>query len=350
MAGLIRMIHYLNQFFGGIGGEERANESLQVKEGPIGPGRALQRVLREQGTVVATIIGGDNYAVENHSEAVQAVDDAITRFKPDVLIAGPAFDAGRYGLACGLACQTAQARGIPAVTAMHPDNPGVLTMRRELIVVPTGTDVTEMQSILARLAHVGLKLARRQELGPALEEGYLPRGFRRSIMRAKSGAVRAREMLEARMAGEPFASEVFRREFDLVPVPPPVADFSKVKIALVNTAGLVPKGNPDRLEQGRTTEFAGKYFIGDLKEFTIQDWETVHSTQGNVANTTDTNYLLPLRTVRQLESQGIIGGVHPYIFTAVGNGMSVKAAKRIGEEITKELKEAGVNAVLMVAT
>ena len=64
--------------------------------------------------------------------------------KPDVLLAGPAFDAGRYGLACGEVCQTAQEMGIPAVTAMHPENPGVLTFRRDAVVVPTGTSPAEM--------------------------------------------------------------------------------------------------------------------------------------------------------------------------------------------------------------
>ena len=38
----IRIVHYLNQFFGGIGGEDKADVSLRIKEGPIGPGIGLQ--------------------------------------------------------------------------------------------------------------------------------------------------------------------------------------------------------------------------------------------------------------------------------------------------------------------
>ena len=56
----IRVVHYLNQFFGGIGGEERARTPLEVREEPVGPGRALQQALRAEGTVVATLICGDD--------------------------------------------------------------------------------------------------------------------------------------------------------------------------------------------------------------------------------------------------------------------------------------------------
>jgi glycine reductase len=56
-----RIVHYVNQFFGGIGGEEKAHTPLEVREGPVGPGRALQQVLGGKGAVVATLICGDDY-------------------------------------------------------------------------------------------------------------------------------------------------------------------------------------------------------------------------------------------------------------------------------------------------
>ncbi len=351
MAKPVRVIHYLNQFFGGIGGEEKANVPVEAREGPVGPGRALQQALGAEGTVVATLTGGDNYVVEEQSPAVQALEDAITYFKPDVLVAGPAFDAGRYGLACALMCQAAPARGVPSVAAMHPENTGVLTLGRELVVVPTGTELAEMQSILSRVVPLALKLGRGEELGPALEEGYLPRGFRRPLTREKTGAERAIDMVEARMAGRPFVSEVFRRDFELVEAPPPVPNLAGATLALVSSGGLVPKGNPDRLESGRTTELAHKYSIAGLKEFTIEGWECIHTGfYSGVVNERDTNYVLPLRSLRQLESKGVIGQVYPYFYSTAGNGMAVRAARRIGEGIARELKEAQVDAVVLVAT
>ena len=351
MAEPVRIIHYLNQFFGGIGGEEKANVPVEAREGPVGPGRALQMALGDQGTVVATVIGGDNYVVEEQATAVKALEDAITRFRLDVLVAGPAFDAGRYGLACALMCQAAQAKGVPSVVAMHPENTGVLTLRKELVVVSTGTELAEMQSILARVAPLAVKLGLGRELGPALEEGYLPRGFRRQIIREKTGAERAIDMVEARMAGRPFESEVYRRDFDLVEAPPPVPNLARATLALISSGGLVPKGNPDRLESGRTTELAHKYSIAGLKEFTVEDWECIHTGfYSGVVNDRDTNYVLPLRSLRELEKNGDIGEIYPLFYSTAGNGMAVRAARRIGEGIARELKEAHVDGVVLVAT
>ena len=40
-----RVVHYLNQFFGQIGGEDKADAPLQVKAGPVGPGLAVKEQL-----------------------------------------------------------------------------------------------------------------------------------------------------------------------------------------------------------------------------------------------------------------------------------------------------------------
>ena len=50
-----RVVHYINQFFAGIGGEDQADVGPGVVEGPKGPGLVLQKVLEGSGEVVATI-------------------------------------------------------------------------------------------------------------------------------------------------------------------------------------------------------------------------------------------------------------------------------------------------------
>ena len=45
MAEKIRVVHYLNQFFAQIGGEEKADIGPGFKEGPIGPGRCAAAVI-----------------------------------------------------------------------------------------------------------------------------------------------------------------------------------------------------------------------------------------------------------------------------------------------------------------
>ena len=121
----LRVVQYLNQFFGRIGGEEAGDFPFTVKEGPIGPGIGLQKELGNEAIVVATLICGDNSASTDLESFGAEVESALRAQKADVLVAGPAFNAGRYGLACGEACARAAALGIPAVTAMNLENPGV---------------------------------------------------------------------------------------------------------------------------------------------------------------------------------------------------------------------------------
>ncbi len=177
----VRVVHYLNQFFGGIGGEERAQTPLEAREGPVGPGRALQEALGAEGTVVATLVCGDDYVAEREEAAGASMRDALQRYQPDLVIAGPAFDSGRYGLGCALACRVARSLGVPAVTGMYPENAAIITHRRELLAVPTGLNTTDMRNIIGRMTALGLKVVRGEPLGSALEEGYIPHGIRKLV-------------------------------------------------------------------------------------------------------------------------------------------------------------------------
>ena len=108
----VRVVHYVNQFFGGIGGEEMAHVGVSLANEVVGASRALQQALGTQGTLLGTIIGGDNYVSEQRDEAIAAITGHLQNLRPDVVIAGPAFNAGRYGLACAEVCQAAQALGL----------------------------------------------------------------------------------------------------------------------------------------------------------------------------------------------------------------------------------------------
>ncbi len=41
----MRVAHYLNQFFGGVGAEEHAGKGLEIHDGAVGPGRLLEQLL-----------------------------------------------------------------------------------------------------------------------------------------------------------------------------------------------------------------------------------------------------------------------------------------------------------------
>src|SRR5919108_2896066 len=242
----LRVVHYLNQFFAGIGGEDAANIPPRVQQGAVGSGRPLEQTLKDEATVVATLICGDNFLNEARDAALATIIAMLQDLKPDVVIAGPAFESGRYGLACAEVCKAAQGIGVPALTGMHPDNPGVDSGRPDVLVVPTGASPLEMQAALAAMARLATKLGRKEALGPAEVEGFLPRGVRYTYTREAPGYRRALDMLRAKLLGQPFTTEVPILVPERVSPAAPIADLSKATIALVTTGGLVRKGNPDK--------------------------------------------------------------------------------------------------------
>jgi glycine reductase complex component B subunit gamma len=345
----VRVVHYVNQFFGGLGGEERAQTPLEVREGPVGPGRALQQALGAEGTVVATLVCGDDYVAEREEAAGAGMRDALQRYQPDLVLAGPAFDSGRYGLGCALACRVARSLGIHAVTAMYPDNAAIITHRRELLAVPTGLNIAEMRDIVARMVALGLKVVRGEQLGPALEEGYIPHGVRTLVTKDRVGYERAVDMLLARVAGHPFVSEISVQQYERVTPAPPVADLSRATIGIVVSTGIVPRGNPDRLPGARALT-AGRYSIDGLARLDVGDWESAHGGfNTKVLNTENPDYALPLATLRALEAEGVIGGVYPWIFSTVGNQTAVGPARAIGQLAAAEFRDAGVAVALQVS-
>lgn len=350
MTQSVRVVHYLNQFFAGVGGEAAANHPVESREGPVGTGRALQQALGAGAQVVRTIVGGDNFVAEEGERAAGMIREAIASAGADVLVAGPAFDSGRYGLACAQACLQASAVGVPAVTAMYPENPGFTNHRNALICLPTSTNVAEMGSAMGSVARIALKLGSGVELGSAEEEGYLWRGFRRPVTREKPGAARAVDMVLARIAGRAFQTEIPVSTYDAVPPTAPVPDLRRVKLGIVTSGGLVPKGNPDRLVSAR----AERYFRYPLNEQTallVGEWESVHGGYSTKAvNTRNPNFVVPLDVLREMQADGRIGSLHETYFATVGNQTAVSQAKRMGQEIAAELHAADVGAVLLVAT
>ena len=85
----------------------------------------------DEAEIVATVICGDSYFNENVEEAKATVLDMIKSQNPDLVICGPAFNAGRYGVACGtVAAAVKKELGLPVVTGMYKENPALICSRR----------------------------------------------------------------------------------------------------------------------------------------------------------------------------------------------------------------------------
>jgi len=350
MSSTIRVVHYLNQFFAQIGGEDKGDVGPDLIEGPIGPGRALQQALGDAGEVVATIYCGDNFFAEHQEEVIEQLIGRIAGFKADLLIAGPAFESGRYGVACAAIARAAQQRlGIAAVAGMDEDNVAVSLYRKEIYIVDCGAHIARMVPAIRRMCALGIKLARREAIGTPADEGYLRRGIKRNVFAAKPPAERAIDMLLAKLRGEPFRSEIAPPKFAGGKPAAPLADLKSAVIALVTDGGLVVEGNPDKIEPGRPTRFT-TIPIRNVNSLDADKFDAVHSGYDTACANQDPNRLVPLDAIRELEREGVIGKVHEFIRSTGGAHAAVENATQIGRQIADQLKAAGVTGVILTST
>ena len=345
----IRVVHYLNQFFAGIGGEDQADVGPGVAEGPKGPGLVLQNALGESGEVVATIYCGDNYANEREDKARASFVEHLKRYQPDVVLAGPAFTSGRFGLACGIVCDVARELGIPAVAAMHRENPAVELYRSRVYIVPTAATTAEMQESLSQASALALKLAGDLPVGSAAEEGYIPRGLRYNQVASDDVGVRTLDMLMKRLSGEDFVTEWPVPTYDRVPPAAPLADLERATLAIVTSGGVVPKGNRDRLESARATRWYS-YSIAGVPSLAAEDWESIHGGFDTTDANLDPNRIVPLDVLREMEDDGTFARLDDTMYVTTGNQSGLENARRFGEEVSEELVKSDVDGVVFVAT
>jgi glycine reductase complex component B subunit gamma len=348
---LIKVVHYINQFYAGIGGEEKADFKPEVREGVVGPGMGLNGLLKKEGMeIVATVICGDSYFNENLDEAKAEILDMVKKYSPDMFIAGPAFNAGRYGVACGTIAKEVQEKlNIPVMTAMYVENPGVDIYKKYLYIVETRNSAVGMKDALPKIASLAAKLAKGVELGTPIEEGFIERGIRKNYFAAERGSKRAVDMLVKKLKGEEFVTEFKMPVFDRVPPSPPVADITKAKVAIVTSGGIVPKGNPDHIESSSASKY-GKYSIEGINDLTVENSETAHGGYDPTYANDDSDRVIPVDVLRNMEKEGKIGSLFNFYYSTVGNGTAVASAKKFGEEIAKDLLANGVDAVILTST
>ena len=341
----MRIVHYVNQFLAGVGGEEAAGHPPEVREGAVGPGRALIAQLGPDFEIVATVLCGDDYAASAPG-ATEELLALVREAAPDLLVAGPAFTSGRYGLACARLAAACSRAGIPAVVAMHPDNPG-LDEAAPAPVIESGKIGREMRASIERLAGAIKTLARGEELRE--QDGRVGRVPRHNRLADRAAAPRAVELLLARLSGDRERTEVPLPSFGTITPSAPIEDPAQARIALLTESALVPMGNPDRLESARATRWL-RYSLEGMDELEQGVYQSVHGGFSTVAANADPHRLLPLDVARELEREGRIGTLHGEYLVTAGNGTQVATARAFGVEWAAELRQAGVQAAILTAT
>ena len=345
----MKVLYYVNQFFGQIGGEDQAGIEPMFKEEAVGPAMGFNGLLGDEGEVIGTIICGDNYFNEHEEDALERILDMVKEHKPDLVVTGPAFNAGRYGMACAtIAKEVVTQLDIPAISGMYIENPGLDVCKSVALVASTTDSAAGMRTALPVMANLAKKVGKGEEVGTPAEEGYIPRGERRTVFAEKRGSLRAVEMLLKRLNDEEFETELPMPEFDQVDPAPAIKDLSKARIALVTTGGMVPLGNPDRIQSASAQKW-GKYDVSAIDGLT-GDYCTIHGGFDPVYANEIPDRVAPLDMLKTLEKEGVIGGVFEYFYATTGTGTSVANSVKFGEEIGQELKDAGVDGVIMTST
>jgi glycine reductase complex component B subunit gamma len=349
---MTKVMHYLNQFFAGIGGEEKAGQEATFIPRPVGAGSVLCDALRHHDIEYATIVCGDNFFHEEEVKALSAIQDILARFQPDIFLAGPAFNAGRYGLACAKVCSWVRDnRRIPTVTAMHDHNPGTKEIGRYVFVIQTGASAAAMQECLKRYAQLIEKLLLGDQ---AAVENFraeyclaIPRRF--TARTDRPDYVRAADMLLTKLRGKPYESEIPRVEAEQHAIPNLAVSLEKATVALVTEGGLVPNGNPDRLESTRGSKYL-KYSIRGREDLKQGEFQAMHTGYDTSTVDQDPDRIVPLDAMRVLEKSQRFKKLHDYYFVTTGTGAMPSKMEELGNGMADELAASGVDAVILTAT
>jgi len=344
--GKWKIVHYINQFYAGIGGEDKADTPPAKQDGFVGPGMALSAQLKDVADIVGTVYCGDSYFNEHVDTVSPIVLEMIQSYQPDLVIVGPGFNAGRYGMACGMVAKmVTEEMKLPVVGGLYVENPGADMYKRYGYFVETGNSATSMRQAVPAMADIVKKLI----AGEEITGGYMPMGLRQNYFATERGSKRAVDMLLKKISGEAFTTEYPMPVFDRVEPQPAVKDITKAKIALVSSGGPVPKGNPDRIESSSASKY-GKYSLADIDNFTAENGETAHGGYDPVYANIDLDRVLPVDVMKEMVQAGEIGALHEYWYATVGNGTSVANAKKFAAEIAQDLLAANVSAVILTST
>jgi glycine reductase len=205
-----------------------------------------------------------------------------------------------------------------------------------------------MGEAVKSMARLALKLYVGEPLGTPQEEGYLPTGRRVHFVAEQTAAQRALDMLAKKITGQAYATEWPVPSYSQVEPAPPLKDLAHARLALVTTGGVVPRGNPDRLESAYASKWL-KYPIGDLDDLTPSDWHSIHGGFDTTNVNEDPDRMAPLDALRELEREGAFQDLADELYTTTGNTAAIPTVRRFAQEMVKELRANEVQGVILTS-
>ena len=178
--------------------------------------------------------------------------------------------------------------------------------------------------------------------------GYISTGRRVHFVTEQTAAQRAVDMLVKKVSGQAYATEWPAPSYSQAQPAPPLLDLAHAKLALVTTGGVVPRGNPDRLESAYASKWL-TYPIGDLDNLERRDWQSIHGGFDTTNVNEDPNRMAPLDALRELEHEGAFQDLADELYTTTGNTAAIPTARRFAQEMLKELRANDVQGVILTS-
>lgn len=345
-----RVVHYINQFYAGIGGETAASMGLEVREGAVGPGLALEKALGRDYKIVKTIICGDNTIAEQENVIIPQILETVREAKADLFLAGPGFNAGRYGLGCGAStAAVTEELKIPAVTALYSENPGTDLYKNRCYILQTENNARKLTDAVAQMAVFAKRLVAGEPIRDGKEEHFHGSGPAIDIDYTIPAAQRGIDMLLAKYLGQNYRTEVIMPNHEEIPIPVLKKPLSQCRIGLVTDGGLVPIGNPDHQVPTNSKHFKA-YSIEGMEALNPKDWEVSHQGYNSAFVLLDPNRLLPVDALRKLVKAGFIGSLSDTFYSTAGVMTPMEKCKEFGEGIAKALLSDECDAAIETST
>ena len=332
MSGPLRVVHYLNQFFGGIGGEEQADVGVSASARARWARAALlEKALGDDARIEATL--DRRRQLRQRARADEAVARDRRRARPPPARRG----GGRPGVRLRTLRPGVRARvqawpaerGIAAITAMHPENPGASSARREPLHRPDRR-VDDVHAGRARRRWPRWRGdSGRGEIARARRGGRLHAAGRAPRPRPRAPGLSARARHAARQAARPAVpvGGAVRRArardaggADRRPRRAPASPWSP-------PAGSCARATPTSQVSANAVRYH-RHTVAELESLSPKEWEAYHAGYFNHIVNSNPNYILPLSFLRDLERQGKVGRVHEHIYALPGVSTPVAVVGR----------------------
>ncbi|MEJ7666348.1 MAG: glycine/sarcosine/betaine reductase selenoprotein B family protein [Hymenobacter sp.] len=347
---MARVVHYLNQFFVGAGGEDAAASPPSSQ--PMAPSALADAwpscsvtELRDRGHRLLR-----RRRRRRRPEAVAEILALIQAAKPDLVVTGPAFTSGRYGLACARVAAAATAGRAAGRRAMHPGQPRPRRGRRRTGGAPAArrpgawgrrSTTPGRRRPSAWLAGEALTAADGRSGTPARPAAHGRRNAARAGGRPGAGP-------PGRATGTPPRSPSPLRPGDARR--PPVADLGAATVALVTEGAPGPRRQPRRASSrpGPPSGCATRSTAWRSSSRASGGRSTAGSPRcgPTPTRTASCPSTWPASSSGRAPSASC---TTEYLVTA-GNGTSVANARRFGIEWAADLRHSGARAAILTAT